>query len=292
MMNSRGERVFGALNYIFMALLVAVMVAPFINVIAVSLSSEEAVISGLVYLWPKEFTLYTYKAVFEGSMLIQSLKNTVWVTVIGTAVNMAMTIAAAYPLSKKRLKGRNPLLVFIIFTMLVNAGIIPNFIIVKQLGLINSYWAIWLTGAISTYNMIVLKTFFQSIPESLEESASIDGCNDLGILFRIVLPLSGPALATISLFYAVGHWNSYFNILLYITSSAKATLQVRLRDLINMSSMDSIKNAIMDSQDQQTIAEESIKAASIVIATVPILIVYPFLQRYFVKGVMIGSIKG
>jgi putative aldouronate transport system permease protein len=275
-----------------MTILVAFMVAPFINVIAVSLSSEDAVMSGFVYLWPKEFTTYTYKAVFKGSMLIQSLKNTILVTVVGTGINMFMTIAAAYPLSKKRLRGRNGILLFITLTMLINAGMIPNFILVKQLKLINSYWSIWLTGAISTYNLIVLKTFFQSIPDSLEESAAMDGCNDLGILFRIVLPLSGPALATIALFYAVGHWNSYFNIMLYITSSVKATLQVRLRDLINMSSMDTIKNAIMDSQEQQTIAEESIKAASIVIATVPILIVYPFLQRYFVKGVMIGSIKG
>lgn len=292
MIDTKGEKIFYVINYVMMSLIVLTTLLPFINILAVSFSSEYAVLSGKVYLWPVEFNLTTYKAIFKGSTIMSSLKNTVLVTLVGTAINMLMTIAAAYPLSKKRLKGRNTVLVFITFTMLFNAGMIPNFILIKSLGLIDSYWALWLSGALSTYNMIVLKTFFEGIPPSLEESAAIDGCSDIGILVRIVIPLSLPAIASIALFYAVGNWNAYFNVLLYITSSAKATLQIRLRDLLNTAAMDTIKNAVMDSQDSANVTEESIKGASIVVATVPILIVYPFLQKYFVKGVMIGSIKG
>ena len=178
--------------------------------------------------------------------------------------------------------------------MLFNAGTIPNFILIRQLGLFNSYYALWLPGAISTYNMIVLKTFFQAIPDSLEESASIDGASEVRILLQIIIPLSLPSIATITLFYAVGHWNAYYNVMLYINQSAKYTLQRVLRDLINMQSLDAIRTAAnVDSTDmQQPIAAESIKSAAIVIATTPILVVYPFLQKYFVKGVMVGSIKG
>jgi len=291
---SRGEKIFHAFNYFFISFIVLLCVLPFVNIIALSFSSEHAVASGWVSLFPVEPTLFTYKTVFTASQVVPAMRNTVYVTLVGTAINIFMTILASYSLSKHRLRGRNLLLLIITFTMLFNAGTIPNFILIRQLGLFNTYYALWLPGAISTYNMIVLKTFFQAIPDSLEESASIDGASELRILLQIIIPLSLPSIATITLFYAVGHWNAYYNVMLYINQSAKYTLQRVLRDLINMQSLDAIRTAAnIDSTDmQQPIAAESIKSAAIVIATAPILAVYPFLQKYFVKGVMIGSIKG
>ena len=294
MARSRGEKIFHAFNYFFISFIVLLCVLPFVNIIALSFSSEHAVASGWVSLFPVEPTLFTYKTVFTASQVVPAMRNTVYVTLVGTAINIFMTILASYSLSKHRLRGRNLLLLIITFTMLFNAGTIPNFILIRQLGLFNTYYALWLPGAISTYNMIVLKTFFQAIPDSLEESASIDGASELRILLQIIIPLSLPSIATITLFYAVGHWNAYYNVMLYINQSAKYTLQRVLRDLINMQSLDAIRTAAnIDSTDmQQPIAAESIKSAAIVIATAPILAVYPFLQKYFVKGVMIGSIKG
>lgn len=289
---TKGDRVVSIVIHILIAVIVVVMVLPFINILAVSFSSESAVISGKVLFWPVDFTVKTYERVFKGSQLMNAMGNTILLTVVGVAINMVMTILAAYPLSKKRLRGRTLLLGMITLTMIFGAGMIPNYLLIKALNLMNSYWALWLSGALSTYNMIVLKSFFQSLPESLEESAQIDGCSDFRILLRIVLPLSLPSLATIALFYAVGWWNSYFNVMLYMTSSSKMTLQVRLRDLVNLTDISGIMNAADQEAKRYRMAEQSIKAVSIVIATVPILLVYPFLQKYFVKGVMIGSIKG
>lgn len=289
---TKGDRVVSIVIHILIAVIVVVMVLPFINILAVSFSSESAVISGKVLFWPVDFTVKTYERVFKGSQLMNAMGNTILLTVVGVAINMVMTILAAYPLSKKRLRGRTLLLGMITLTMIFGAGMIPNYLLIKSLNLMNSYWALWLSGALSTYNMIVLKSFFQSLPESLEESAQIDGCSDFRILLRIVLPLSLPSLATIALFYAVGWWNSYFNVMLYMTSSSKMTLQVRLRDLVNLTDISGIMNAADQEAKRYRMAEQSIKAVSIVIATVPILLVYPFLQKYFVKGVMIGSIKG
>ncbi len=287
--NSR-TKVFYAVNYVLVTLIVLTMLLPLLNIVATSFSSERAIMSNEVGIWPVEFTTYTYGQVVERTPIIRAMKNTVVLTLVGTLICMIMTILGAYALSKKRLVGRNVFLMMITFTMLVNAGIIPNFLLIKDLKLMNTYWAIWLPGAISTYNMIVMKTFFSAIPESLEESAFIDGANDLVIMVRVILPLSMPAIATITLFYAVGYWNSYFNVMMYVNSSSLKVLQQVLRDLVNSSGT---TDQLMDSADQaQTIATESIKAVAIVIATLPIMCVYPFLQKYFVRGVMIGAIKG
>ncbi len=275
--------------YVFIVLVVLVMTLPFINIIAVSFSSETAVLQGRVGLWPIGFTLATYSRVFKESQIILALRNTVFLTVIGTAINIVMTLLAAYPLSKKWLKGRGVIMSIITFTMVFGAGMIPNYILISNLKLLNSFWALWLPGALSTFNMIILKSFIQEIPASLEESAQIDGASEMRILIQIIIPLSLASLATIALFYAVGWWNSYFNNMMYINKSALTTLQIELRNLLYM------KNANIftaDSTEATRITEESVKAVSIIIATVPILIVYPFLQKYFVKGVMIGSIKG
>ena len=293
MIENKKTRVFYGINYVLVTLVVITMLFPLLNIIAMSFSSERAIMANEVSVFPVEFTTNTYVQVVKRTQIFRAMKNTIVLTVVGTVINMFMTVCGAYALSKQRLAGRNVILMMITFTMLFNAGLIPNFILVKNLGLMNTYWAIWLPGAISTYNMIVMKTFFSGIPASLEESAYIDGANDLRILVSIILPLSLPALATITLFYAVGHWNAYFSLILYVNSSNKKALQQILRDLINASgASDQLQMADSTDAVMQPIATESIKAVAIIIATLPIMCVYPFLQKYFTKGVMIGAIKG
>jgi putative aldouronate transport system permease protein len=286
---TRSENIGYSINYTLLVLLAVSTLFPFLNVIATSFSSNRAVSAGLVSFYPIEFQLDAYKMVFKEGSIFQSMRNSIYITVVGTFINMIMTMFAAYPLSKPRLRGRKTLLFLIAFTMWFSGGLIPHYLLIKQLKLIDTFWALMIPGAISTYNMILLKTFFQSIPSSLEESAQIDGCNDIVILFKIILPLALPALATIALFYAVGHWNTFFNALIYINKSTMYPLQVKLRQIITLNRVEDFNNVV---EDQVHIVQETIKAASIVISTVPIIIVYPFLQKYFVKGVMIGSIKG
>jgi putative aldouronate transport system permease protein len=221
------------------------------------------------------------------------MKNTVLLTVVGTALCMISTILCAYALSKKRLMGRSFVMGLIVFTMMFGGGMIPSFLLIRSLGLMDSYWALWLGGLQSTYNMIVLRTFFQTIPDSLEEAAQIDGANDPYILARIVLPLSGAALATITLFYAVGWWNTYFNAMMYITSSPKQTLMVKLRQMLDAMQVlaAQAEGGVSEGAGMTNIAGETFKAATILVSMLPIMCVYPFLQKYFTKGVMIGSVK-
>ncbi|MDY3279499.1 MAG: carbohydrate ABC transporter permease [Eubacteriales bacterium] len=289
----RGEKVFEAVMYVLVTLVALTMIFPLLNIIALSFSSERAVVSNEVGIWPVEFTTNTYVQVVKTTPIFLAIKNTVVLTVVGTAISMFCTICTAYSLSKKRLYGRTVFLGVITFTMIVNAGLIPNFLLVKDLGLMNTYWAIWLPSAISTWNMLVMKTFFSALPDSLEESALIDGANDLRILWSIALPLSIPSIATITLFYAVGFWNSYFNVTLYISKSGLKVLQQVLHEVVSKVN-DVMNQAHLDSNDamMQPMASESVQGAAIVIATLPIMCVYPFLQKYFVKGVMIGAIKG
>ena len=289
----RGEKVFEAVMYVLVTLVALTMIFPLLNIIALSFSSERAVVSNEVGIWPVEFTTNTYVQVVKTTPIFLAIKNTVVLTVVGTAISMFCTICTAYALSKKRLYGRTVFLGVITFTMIVNAGLIPNFLLIKDLGLMNTYWAIWLPSAISTWNMLVMKTFFSALPDSLEESALIDGANDLRILWSIALPLSIPSIATITLFYAVGFWNSYFNVTLYISKSGLKVLQQVLHEVV--SKVNDVMNQVqLDSNDamMQPMASESVQGAAIVIATLPIMCVYPFLQKYFVKGVMIGAIKG
>ena len=289
----RGEKVFEAVMYVLVTLVALTMIFPLLNIIALSFSSERAVVSNEVGIWPVEFTTNTYVQVVKTTPIFLAIKNTVVLTVVGTAISMFCTICTAYSLSKKRLYGRTVFLGVITFTMIVNAGLIPNFLLIKDLGLMNTYWAIWLPSAISTWNMLVMKTFFSALPDSLEESALIDGANDLRILWSIALPLSVPSIATITLFYAVGFWNSYFNVTLYISKSGLKVLQQVLHEVVSKVN-DVMNQAQLDSNDamMQPMASESVQGAAIVIATLPIMCVYPFLQKYFVKGVMIGAIKG
>ena len=288
---SIGENIFYACNYLFLFLCVVVAVFPLIHVVATSLSSSNAIASGKVFLTPVELTYNSYHEIFRDGNVLRSLKNTVVITLIGTALNMIFTIMCAYPLSRRRLKGRGFFSGLFVFTMIFGGGLIPGFLLVKSLKLIDTYWALWLPGLISVYNMIILKNCFQNIPDSLEEAAMIDGANDIYILVKIMLPLASSVLATLSLFSAVGWWNEYYNSMIFLNSTAKLPMTVRLMQMIESANRSSLMNGEGISANE-FVTPEGIKAATIVVTMVPILCVYPFLQKYFVKGVMIGSVKG
>lgn len=277
----------------FLALASMAALYPLWYEVAASLSSSRAINSGEVSLWPVDFNIEAYRRLVEDGQLFTAMRNTVLVTALGTLFNIVFTILAAYPLSRKRLWGRNMLLIFITFTMLFTAGMIPNFILIKTLGLMDTYWALWLPGLISTYNMFVMKTFMEGLPEEVEESAAMDGAGDWRILLQIITPLCKPILAALSLFYAVGWWNAFFNVMLYINTSSLQTLTLKLYQMVSQVSQSLLNNlSTGEGLDVETLTPEAIKAAAIVIAVTPILIVYPFLQKHFVKGVLIGSVKG
>ena len=287
-----GEIAFTIFIYIFITAFTICCLYPFINVIATSFSSSRAVSSGEVNLIPVEFNLDAYDQLLLDGQIFRAIKNTIILTVFGTLINLAATTLAAYTLSKKRLMGRNFFIGMIVFTMLFSGGMIPDFILMKFLNLIDSYTGLWLQSLISTYNMIVMKTFFEALPVSLEEAASIDGANDATILFRIILPLSVPIMATMVLFYAVGWRNSYMGPMLYLSSTAKYPLMLTLKQMLDTAQQINIAENSGEGLTQTTIAPETFKAATIVVSTLPIICVYPFLQKYFVKGVMVGSVKG
>ncbi|WP_261381691.1 carbohydrate ABC transporter permease [Paenibacillus cremeus] len=284
------------LVYVFLAMLAVTTVFPFVHVLATSMSSSRALLSGEVFLWPKETTFISFSNLIDDGQLLHAMKNTLVITVFGTLINIVATIIAAYPLSRKRLKGRGVILMLITFTMLFGGGIIPNYILIKTLGIMNTYWALWLPGLLSTYNFFVMKTFFENLPTELEESAAMDGANDLVIIARIILPLSMPIIAALTLFYAVSWWNSYMNVLMYISSSGKLSLMVKLLQMIETTSQSLLNSSTTGGTEgatmQNLVTPEGIRAAAIIISVTPILCVYPFLQKYFVKGVLIGSIKG
>lgn len=280
------------LNVILLGCCACATLFPFINVLAVSFSSSRAINAGEVSVWPVDFNLSAYHNLIADGQLFVAMKNSVVLTLVGTALNMLFTVIAAYPLSKRRLKGRNAMLMAVLFTMLFGGGLIPNFLLISTLGLINSYWGLWLPALISVYNMFVMKAFFEGLPEELEESAAIDGAKDLTILWKIILPLSMPVIAALTLFYAVGWWNSYFNVLIYIKSTDKLSLTVKLYQMLQNVGSELLRTTNGEGVSESTITPEGIRAASIVIAILPILGVYPFLQKHFVKGVLLGSVKG
>jgi ABC-type glycerol-3-phosphate transport system permease component len=283
------EHAFKVWVYISVTVIVLVCLYPFLNVLAYSLSSNLAILSGNVTFYPIDIRFDAYKRMLSTNWLLRSLRISVTVTLVGTIVSLSATTLAAYALSKKRLKGRAVLTVFIIFPLYFTGGIIPTFMVVKGLGLVDNLAALILPIAVSSFNFIIMKTFFQQMPESLEDAAMIDGCNDLTYLLKIVLPLSGPILATIGLFYAVQYWNDYFNGLLYITSPAKYPLQLLLRQLLFTEALNQIS---LSENIGQQVLPEAMKAAAVVVAIVPIVMIYPFLQKHFVKGIMLGSVKG
>ncbi|MBE1440820.1 carbohydrate ABC transporter permease [Paenibacillus sp. OAS669] len=288
---SWGSRVFDSINMTLLILFALLTVIPFIYVIAGSFATQKELLQRGFILFPTEFTLDAYKYIFSTQTLVRSLLVTVYITVAGTLINIFLTCLMAYPLARKDMDFRRPILMLVVFTMLFSGGMIPTFLVVKQLGMINTYWSLLIPGAISAFNLIIIRNFFQQLPDGLEESAKMDGCNDLGIFFRIVLPLSMPAIATFSLFYAVGHWNTFFSAVLYINDSAKWPIQVLLRQIVILASGGIGDSASMGAE-YVTPPEQSVKMAVIVVSTLPILLVYPFLQKHFAKGVLLGSVKG
>lgn len=282
-------RLFAALNFTLLAIIALVTVLPFMHVVAGSFTTSAEMAANKFVLIPKVWSLEAYKFIFSTNTIFKAMGVSIGVTAIGTFFSMFVTALMAYGLSRRDLDGRTVINFLVVFTMLFHGGMIPTFLVVKELGLIDSYAALILPSAISAFNMIILKNFFRNIPEGLEESAKIDGCSDFGIFFRIVLPLSLPAIATISLFYAVTYWNTYMTAILYLDDSAKWPIQVLLRQIVVLASgMDysSTLDASVPPPDQ------TIKMAVIVVATLPILMVYPFLQKHFAKGAMLGSMKG
>ncbi|MEK3724934.1 carbohydrate ABC transporter permease [Paenibacillus sp. FSL H8-0034] len=288
---SLGSRLFDLFNYSFLGLFGLATVLPFIYVVAGSFTSPQEFITRKLVLFPHEFSLEGYKYIFSTDVLLTSLGVTIFITVAGTAINLLFTCLMAYPLARKDLDGRRIIMLGVVFSMLFSGGMIPTFLVVKSVGMLNTYWSLLLPGAISAFNLIVLKNFFQQLPEGLEESAKIDGCNDLRILWQIVLPLSLPAIATFSLFYAVNHWNAFFHAVLYINDSYKWPIQVWLRQIVILSSGGLGDSATFDS-NYVVPPGQIIKMSVIVISTLPILCVYPFLQKHFAKGALIGSVKG
>ncbi|GGF94443.1 carbohydrate ABC transporter permease [Paenibacillus abyssi] len=291
--DSLGEKIFTVFNYTFFILFSLTTIFPFINLIAKSLSSENAVISGRVNLVPIDIQFGTYQYVASNAMFLNALKVSVIITVCGTLLALLMTTLAAYPLSKVRLRGRKFFILMYIFTMLFSGGLIPTYLLMRGLGLVDQLPVLFLPALISVYNMLIIKSYFENLPDSLEESAKLDGASNLTILWRITLPLSLPVLATIGLFYAVQFWNDYFASLIYINTPENKPLQLYLKELFVTSSDAFLRmggNINVDAA--MNASPQSIQAASIILATLPILLVYPFLQKYFVKGVLIGSVKG
>ncbi|MFC5614705.1 carbohydrate ABC transporter permease [Metabacillus niabensis] len=291
MHNTPAGRVFDVFNFVFLGGIALLMVCPFLYVIAGSFATEAELTRRSFFIFPETFSLESYKYIFSTDTFTRSILVSIGVTFIGTLVCLLFTFTMAYPLSRKHLMGRSFFMNIIVFSMLFSGGMIPTYLVVKALGLLDSYWALILPIAINPFNLIIVKTFFQNIPVELEESAKIDGCTEFGIFWRIMLPLSKPVLATFALFYAVAIWNDFFSALLYISDSTKWPVQVLLQQIILLS-QSMIGDGASMGADYVEPPEQSLKLAVVVIATVPILIVYPFLQKHFAKGMLLGSVKG
>lgn len=287
---TRGYRVFQVVNAIILTGVVIVTLYPFVNIVARSLSDEAYIIAGKVNLIPRGFNLDTYRLVMSDSLFWTNYRNTVVYTVVATFISIVLTTCYAYVLSKKHLKGRNALIGIAVFTMFFTGGLIPNYVLITSLGMKNTIWAVVLPNAINVFNLLVMKAFFESLPVDLEEAAAVDGLNTYGILLRIVLPLSKAVIATMVLFYAVSFWNSWFTAFLYIDQQDLLPVTVYLRNLIAGATGAENVGAINAADEVQ--AEATLKAVTIVLTTLPILLVYPFVQRYFVSGVMLGAVKG
>jgi putative aldouronate transport system permease protein len=286
---SFGGRLFSIVNFSLLTIIALITILPFLHVVAGSFTTSAEMAVKKFILIPTIWSFDAYKFIFSTDTIFRAMGVSAGTTLIGTLFSMLMSCLMGYGLSRRDLDGRRVIMFMVVFTMLFSGGMIPTFLVVKELGLIDSYAALIIPSAISAFNLIILKNFFQNIPEGLEESAKIDGCNDFGILFRIVLPLSMPAIATISLFYAVTYWNTYLSAIIYLNDNAKWPIQVLLRQIVVLAS------GLDYSSDLDTAVpppDQTIKMAVIVVATMPILVVYPFLQKHFAKGALIGSIKG
>ncbi|HBM81559.1 MAG: carbohydrate ABC transporter permease [Clostridiales bacterium] len=290
---SWGDKVFYFLITVALTIVFLLVLYPCIFVLAASFSSGPAVEAGKVYLWPVDFSLEGYKTILKTDEVYLGFRNSLFYTVVGTTINIIVTMIAAYVMSRRDLPGRNGFMFFFAFTMFFSGGLIPSYILIQRLHMLNTPWAILLPGALGVYNMVIARTFIQSnIPQELLEAAQIDGCSDFRYFISIVLPLSKSVIAVLVLFYAVGHWNAYFNAMIYLNKKELYPLTIFLREILMASRID--PSTVDDPELQTLIAKAAavIKYALIVVSMIPVLLIYPFIQKYFVKGVMIGSIKG
>lgn len=291
-MESRTDIAFDVVNTILITIMFLIVLYPLIYIVSASFSDSMEVLKGKVVFFPKNVTLEAYKRVFRDKSIFSGYLNTVIYTVIGTCISLFFTVTAAYPLSRKDFKPRKVIMVFLSITMFFGGGLIPTYFVVKSLHMIDTIWSIVLLGSVSVWNIIVTRTFFESIPFELQEAAFIDGCSNIRIFFSIVLPLSASVIAVMILFYGVYYWNSYFNALIYLSSEDKYPLQLVLRKIMVLGQMENMVNSGTESVASQQMAAETIKYSVIIVASVPVLVVYPFLQKYFEKGVMVGAVKG
>lgn len=283
---SIGYRAFNVINIVFFAILSLVMLMPFVNVLTLSLEPEYiASQAGVIHLFPRAITIKAYKTVFSQFAINQAFLNSSFVTIVGAIIGVVLTGMLAYGITDDKMMGNRVISFMILFTMMFKGGTIPSYILIKQLGLINSLWSLILPAVLTGYNVILMRVFFKNLPESLSESAKLDGCSEVGIFFRIILPLSTPIIATIFLFIAVGRWNSFFDVVMYINKPEKKTLQVLLRELLIIREDVDIASGDLD-------LGENIRMAVVIVTITPILIFYPFLQKHFTKGILIGAVKG
>ena len=292
-MRLRKISLFDAVNAALLSFVCLIVLYPLVFVLSASISDPAAVLSGRMWLWPVGISFAGYEKVFANPDLVTGYTNTILYTTVGTAVNVIMTVMAAYPLAHPHFYGRKVIMALIVFTMFFSGGLIPTYMVVRDLGMTNTMWALIIPNAVSVYNILIMRTYFQSsIPGELLEAAAIDGSSDIRTLLCIVLPLSLPILAVMVLFYAVGHWNAYFSALIYLTDRELYPLQLFMREILIQGQMEEMINAADTSHAQTIMDEEAVKYAIIVVANLPIFLLYPFLQKYFVKGVMIGALKG
>lgn len=291
----RSDRVFDVVNVLFIVVMLIIFVWPLWFVVIASVSDPNEIWNGNVLLIPKGFTMVAYEALADYSMIWTGYRNTIIYTVVGTLVNLVMTVCAAYPLSRKDFMPRNFFMVMFMITMYFGGGLIPTYLVVSNLNLINTPWAMIIPGACSIYNVIIMRTYFiNSIPHSLQEAAELDGANAFQFLMKVVLPLSKPIIAVVALYYAVGHWNDFYTALLYINDQDLLPLQSFLRDILmsNKMSLNNMQGLDASAAEAKMQLSQTLKYSVIIISTVPVLCVYPFIQKYFVKGIMIGSVKG
>ena len=287
---TRGEKVFNVFNLTVLGLVGLMALYPFVYTISMSLSSAAEAMRASLHLYPRDVSLTSYRMVLSNPEIVTGFTNSILRTVLGTALTLFFTCLTAYPLARREMPHRSPLLFLVLFTMLFSGGIVPNYLLVKNLGLIDSVWALVLPQMLTAFNIIVVKNFFQAIPESLAESAKIDGASEFNILFRIYVPLSKPVLATIGLWTAVAHWNHWFDAMLYIASDENQVLQTFLQRIVIENSVELIEQGLVDPNITE-FTPETIKAATVVVTILPMLLVYPFVQKYFVRGIMLGSVK-
>ena len=289
-----GDNVFDVVNHLILAIVLIVILYPLIYVVSCSFSDSAAVVAGRVWLLPVEPTLLGYTAVFQNSQIISGYLNSLFYVVAGTSINLVVTFMAAYPLARKNvICGKSIIMFFLTFTMMFKGGMVPSYLLINKLRLINTRWAMIIPGALAVWNVIITRTFLSSnIPEELYEAADLDGSSDMSTFFRIVLPLSGTIIAVNALFYAVGHWNSYFNAMIYLRDSSMFPLQVVLRNILLKNQMEvDMLNDVRELAEKEAL-RTLLKYSLIVVASVPVMCIYPFVQKYFIKGVMIGSVKG